>query len=313
MQRSVRCLHSLKNRAFVFVKPHAAVPSVCYEVPRFLERNRIDIVGSGEVGPQELRDGRKVDQHYASIAGVALMAPAELAKLIAGIPGASESFASKFHKSLEGLGQGQLLNVPLALQTFGLSPEELKTEFNAVCCKLAPGIYVAELHGRFVVNGFYGRLREKFVAADARIVWFLAEFDAKERPWKAFREEVIGATDPSLAKSGSLRSLLLERWKELGLTQPDKQDNAIHASASPLEALREEQGWTDSPLSSVLSAHHFGLALLEHFGVPAIEAFLENPTLRLKNGREGPAFDLLEDTDTSDAVELLLECRTIRT
>ena len=111
---------------------------------------------------------------------------------------------------------------------------------------------------RYVVNGFYLRMREPFVAPSAVVHYFVAQWpcppalaSAKSIPsstsplsWLAFREDVLGATDPAVAKIGSLRRSLHDDWKHLGLcAQPGLNTNGIHASAGPFEALVEKMNW----------------------------------------------------------------------
>ncbi|CAE7591032.1 AGM1, partial [Symbiodinium natans] len=70
-------------------------------------------------------------------------------------------------------------------------------------------------------------------------------------PWTRFRSEVIGATNPEDAVSGSLRARIRDEWNDLGLlAETNYQDNGVHASASPLEALRERQVWLGDDVTS---------------------------------------------------------------
>jgi hypothetical protein len=79
--------------------------------------------------------------------------------------------------------------------------------------------------------------------------------------------------------------------------------NGIHASAGPLEGLRERMVWLGTdPLQD-----EFGAALIEAgMSTDRLEVLLENPTVRL-NGREEPVFDLTEDMNADDAVRPLVE------
>eukprot|EP00933_Yihiella_yeosuensis_P037347 TRINITY_DN31246_c0_g1_i1.p1 TRINITY_DN31246_c0_g1~~TRINITY_DN31246_c0_g1_i1.p1 ORF type:complete len:320 (+),score=46.74 TRINITY_DN31246_c0_g1_i1:32-961(+) len=300
MFRSAIHRRHLLNRAFIFVKPHAVVPKICEEIPRLLLRHDVHVDSSGHVESAPLRDGHLIDRHYSSISHAARLPPETLAEMLSNSQAFVEAFgqsSAQFHAA------GRLLNAQMALDTLRVEAEEMKTRFNALCFKAMPGIYVAELDGYIVVNGFYARLREKFTAPGAEVAWFIAEFRAKDLPWKRFREEVIGATDPSLATKGSLRAELLERGvKELGLKKPlDKQDNAVHASAGPLESLAELRTWLDRDISM----EPLGKVLIEAIGEDRAQALLENPTLKLSDGRTGRAFDLFEDADAQHVFEVL--------
>ena len=83
-------------------------------------------------------------------------------------------------------------------------------------------------------------MREKFVAPGVKVSWMVAEFDEAAVPWSKFRTDIVGATDPTAATKGSLRNKILEEWKALGLPfEPSTADNGVHASAGPVEGMRE--------------------------------------------------------------------------
>ena len=56
------------NRAFVFVKPNAVVPTAISLVINSLEDVGITIVEQGELGAKEIDEGRLIDSHYGAIA-----------------------------------------------------------------------------------------------------------------------------------------------------------------------------------------------------------------------------------------------------
>ncbi len=71
---------------------------------------------------------------------------------------------------------------------------------------------------------------------------------------------MIGATDPSVAQEGSLRSVIRQSWQKLGLDfEPNTADNAVHASAGPIEGLKERMTW----LGVNLEDDAFGKSLLD--------------------------------------------------
>merc|ERR1712216_525636 len=153
--------------------------------------------------------------------------------------------------------------------------------------------------GLYVLNGFYARMRDKFTSPGVIVNWFVVEFDAAQLPWKSFRGELVGATNPPDSPAGSLRGQLRDRWQELGLAdEPNYQDNGVHASAGPLEALKERFIW----LGEDPAADPFGKALLAKGA--NLESLLENPMIELK-GESGRVFDLLEDVDAAAALNLL--------
>ena len=71
-----------------------------------------------------------------------------------------------------------------------------------------------------------------------------AQWPTDTLSWKAFRDEVLGATDPKAAAAGSVRRVIYESYQSLDLPgRPNTGDNGVHASASPLEALAERANW----------------------------------------------------------------------
>ena len=96
----------------------------------------------------------------------------------------------------------------------------------------------------YVFNAFFMSMRNKFVGPNNSIHCYVVEWDPVVLSWKSFRSDLIGVTDPNVAKVGSLRNVILQKYKELGLsTKPNKGDNSIHASASPFEGFVEKLNW----------------------------------------------------------------------
>lgn len=85
------------------------------------------------------------------------------------------------------------------------------------------------------------------VNCSAKLFYYCVEWDDSTCSWNNFRSSVLGPTDPADAPADSLRGLIAARWKELGLPGPcDVGDNAVHASASPFEAMVERCNWLTS-------------------------------------------------------------------
>jgi len=115
--------------------------------------------------------------------------------------------------------------------------------------------------------------------------------------WKDFRSLVIGATNPEKAAPGSLRRLLRDMYQDLDLEQqPRTAFNGIHASAGPIEGLREFQVWLDREPAE----HELGAAFLKKGMSPGeLDALMENASARFQ-GTEGPGFDITEDADSRE-------------
>lgn len=67
-----------KNRAFVFVKPHAAVDAVVDLVREKLKAQSVEIKSEGSIGNEAIDEKKLIDKHYGAIAAKAsLLTPAE--------------------------------------------------------------------------------------------------------------------------------------------------------------------------------------------------------------------------------------------
>ena len=192
----------------------------------------------------------------------------------------------------------------------------------------------------YVFNAFFMSMRNKFVGPNNSIHCYVVEWDPVVLNWKSFRRDLIGVTDPNVAKVGSLRNVILQKYKELGLsTKPNKGDNSIHASASPFEGFFEKLNWLQ--LKFTKGNRHgggdydeiddeFGNALLRYGGISK-ERILEwskDPQILLSSssssssekssssspsgeGKRSSIFDTLEDMDVMDCYNRLVELNEI--
>ena len=117
--------------------------------------------------------------------------------------------------------------------------------------------------------------------------------------WSDFRANFIGPTNPELGPETSLRGTVLKNWQSLGLpARPDGGDNGVHASAGPLEGLVERGVWLGTPFEE------------DPVGAAAIAAGVSGQWLKaaamnpptVRDVKEVPLFDLLEDMQTSEAL-----------
>jgi len=292
------------NTAFIFVKPHAVNPKIVELSKKHLGEKSIKILSEGELKSEEILSRGVIDDHYAALAASAVKThPKDLQ--------VSDDTKKKFEETFgvswaTATSDGTCLNLKQFQDQFpDLSSAEVEKRWRAgTTLKLAPGNYVSKLveENKMVINGFYGSMRDKYTTPGVKVYWMLVEFEEAKLPWKAFRGDVIGATDPTKAPPGSLRRKIYEDWKDLDLTeQPSTADNGIHASAGPVEGLRERQIW----LGSKTEEDPFGKALIaQGISGDKIQKVCLNEVIELK-GEKGPAFDLLEDMDSGAALELL--------
>lgn len=299
---------SSRNEAFMFIKPHGQVPAMRKFVLDELKAHGVEVSANGELGGVQIDREGLIDAHYAAIALYAMKTkPTDLPLEVA----TKEQFQQKYGKNWDAAcKKDEVMNLAQVMTHFKASSADIKKAFEAakgedLGMKLMPGCYVALLKGYknvFVVNGFYGEMRSHFTDPSAKVSWFAVSWDEKALSWSAFRSRVLGATDPTRAEESSIRAKILAQRGALGLTfTPNTGTNCVHASASPLEALNERLIW----LRSNLVEDSFATALLRAgFTEKQIRKMLDNPTI---NGK--PLFDLVEDTNTSDCVDKLIELK----
>jgi adenylate kinase family enzyme len=291
------------NTALVFIKPHAVNERVKALVEKHLAEHHVQILADGRIDADEIKEKGIIDSHYAALAMNAVkLLPSELT---VGAEKKAE-FEGKFGIGWdEALAGGKLLNLAQFQERHpDLDANAIEQKWRAKApLKLGPGNYVGffEEEGEYVVNAFYSQMREKYIKAGVSVVWFTVQFAEAKLSWKRFRASVIGATDPTKAEAGSLRRKILEEWSELGLpAEPNTGDNGVHASAGPIEGLRERMTW----LGRKLEEDALGQSMLSA-GVKrdVLEMWCSNHVSEI-DGNKGPAFDLLEDKDTSEVTRL---------
>lgn len=295
------------NTALVFIKPHAVNDKVVGLAKEFLTSKGCRISREGVLTAEEIRERGIIDDHYAALAANAVkLNPSEL---IVGDKNKA-AFKEAFGKEWEvAAADGTtVLNLADFRARFpDMSVLEIEKRWRAgKTVKLAPGTYVSLLDEEniMVVNGFYGSMREKFVAPGVIVSWMVAEFDEATLSWSKFRTDVIGATDPTAAAEGSLRRKIMEEWEALGLAfQPSTADNSVHASAGPVEGMRERIIW----LSTTVEADPFGKQMLAA-GVKAelIDKLCANEVIKVGD-KSGPSFDVFEECDSGAALNDILK------
>jgi nucleoside diphosphate kinase len=300
---------SLKNSAFVFVKPHANTEATRAMVKEGLQAAGLTILSECELGGQEIDEKKLIDNHYYAIASKAtILKPNQL-----NVPNAP--FEAQFGLSWEAaLATGNVFNALDACKELGLTAMEMDqqwaiTKKNKKLVKLGGGFYcgLVEVAGKtplYVFNGFFMEMRSKFTDPSVSIHCYVVEWDAASLAWKDFRGQLLGPTDPAEAPAGSLRGKIAAQWESLGLkAAPNVGDNGVHASASPFEGLAERLNWC----GATLEADSFGSALLAA-GIPAetIKAWSVDPQVKVDAaGKMGSVFDSLEDSDASECLDKL--------
>ena len=292
----------LRNSALVFVKPHAATDACEAFVREHLTAAGVSIVDSGVKDAAEIKSAKLIDQHYGSLARIAMeLQPVDVDLSEAALAAFQDTYGIDWNTALESAMRNDEAMAKLGVDGLALEPMWR----GGVQCKLAPGTYVSRLKGEsvYTLNGFYPAMRQAYVQDGAEVRYLVCEWDEAELSWKGFRREVIGATNPADAVPGSARAELLAKWDKLGLpSEPSYGNNGVHASAGPLEGLKERCVWAGGSLET----DTFAAALLSDANVPraTLDSWLEdNPVVTL-GGQTDKIFDLTEEMGTAAVIAL---------
>jgi len=299
----------VQNSAFVFIKPHANTEKGREVAKSFFESKGIKVLKEGLITGKEIDEKQLIDNHYYAIASKAtILKPSQL-----NVP--KKMFADKFGKDWdETLAAGLIVNAKDACEKLSIDSEELNTHWAkskkaGKLVKFGGGFYcglVDSLEGKdplYVMNGFFMSMRSNYVVESASIYYFVVQWDPKELAWEDFRGSVLGPTDPVTAPEDSLRGMFYKNWESYGLSSiPNVGDNAVHASASPFEALAEKMNWVGMKAEE----DEFGAALLKFMDKNTLSEWSKDAQVTY-----GPVsikksvFDSVEDTDAAQCLALL--------
>ena len=203
---------SLKNSAFVFVKPHANTEATQKMVREKLTGKGIEILSECDIDGTTIDEKKLIDQHYYAIASKATILAADK------IPVPEDKFESTFgEKWGDVLKEGRAANAMQACEKFGCDAEELDAAWQtAKVVKFGGGFYcgsvsVKEQAPLYVFNAFFMVMRSKFVGDGVSIHCYEVQWDSKELSWEAFRGELLGPTDPKECPEGSIRKAILDK------------------------------------------------------------------------------------------------------
>lgn len=283
-------MQSIPNSALVYLKPLSNNNATQLLVQDWLKSKGFRITFEAEINGEKILHTGLFDKQYVKMSEFAILASPS--KLVL----SSEIFL-KFHKKFgitwtDALRKGIIMNALDSAGYLELDHEELANVWNESCnqgklLKLDRGIYLTlidTVDGKapiFCINGFYMAMRNSFVSSEACIHVFIVEWEEVLMNWKAFRYQVIGQTDPKLARSDSLRGILFAHWEELGLSfPPDIMNNGIHASSSAFEAMVEKSNWLQRSVSTDILCEN-----LVNLGIPysVVKKWCKNPTLKGKS------------------------------
>ncbi|CAE8586118.1 unnamed protein product [Polarella glacialis] len=291
------------NTSFMLLKPHANTAEAQKLVRQELLKRELKLLKEGEITAEEIHQRRIIDVHYGSMAAKALdISPPDLVVQPKGQKAFEDCFGLAWKLALE---KDLVCNASEAMERLGFSSQELDRRWTPLQIgtdkvKFGGGFYCGYIEGLYVINGFYCSMRSQYTETGTSVHWYEVQWPVKTMSWASFRSEVLGDTDPARASQSSLRGIMHGCWEELGLQRkPHVGENAVHASASPFEALLERENW----LGVEVSKDHFGEMLLEAgISRDVITSWSSDPTVE-HDGRSQSLFDLLENMDSERCLE----------
>jgi len=279
--------------------PGAKFDTILPAVLDILSKNSVELGGISVLSGDYLQDTNIMTQHYGVIASISQNGESAISAV------AKQALSEKFadFPGAEVLGGLQFLKRFPEFNAYSLCV----LNDNLGTTRLAGGTYAMKVKvmGKpfIVLNPFSPYQLVPYTSSGHSIVVF--EILSKE-PWAKLRSSVCGVTDPKDAEEGSIRKTLLNNKGDYGLKEVDKSANGVHMSAGPLEGMVELQRFFKLEASETV----FGQALAKAgFTDANIAALAANPTLDV-DGKKVSAFDLTEEKDVTEAVELLSKVKS---
>ncbi len=231
------------NQAVIFTKPthHLRVDLSPENLDRrlrcFFEPKGFRFVVSKKVTGAELQARDVIRQHYL------MYSTASCAETVCVSEEAKERFNAFFGATWrDELAGGRIISTPELLKRPDVDVQQLFYDWKELCCrkktvKLQAGFVMGfdENLGVYIIDAFYPLLEAIFYHQKTVLHYHVVEFDAEQTSWSAFRQNILGTTNASIAAPESFRG---ELYHETPVECPNR-DNYVHGSAGPLEGLVE--------------------------------------------------------------------------
>lgn len=297
---------SARNQFCLFLKPEATsadtgvnVHAVIELVLERLAAFEVEVGAARIVSGTYLAEHAIMDQHYGVINRISKQGEAVISD------SARETLQHECAADLEAgakvLGGHQFLGIETDVSPYSLSI----MNDNIGTTKLGGGCYALRLdvfgQKYVLLNPFHPYQLVPFTRPENALIVLECRSDTA---WADLRGKLTGTTNPATAEAGSIRRALLEDQARYGLKAVNQGSNGVHLSAGPLEGMVElqrffsERGkgeclpWCDLAFGAHLAANGHS--------DEGIDALAANGDV---NGT--PAFDLTEEMDAKQALEVL--------
>jgi len=313
--------HSMDS-SFVYVKPDFNCKLI-RDLTRSTILNAI-MSGNGRIAEElvilaeDIENGNLIDAHYQATAQNAMLTSVKKMNI------STSDFRSAFEEDIDAvIKESRIFNAAEALTECNCTPEQLDEAWREAenfipstkkVIKFRKGLYCANIQINqkyvYVINGFYMALRKKYTLQNQSMYAFVIHWDSSLLPWNEFQTKVIGAKNPADAQCGSIRKIVHDKYEEFGLaSKPDRNNNAVHASASPLQGLIERCNW----LPREVRDDEYGQILLRK-GIPEpiILSWFKNSRVNHPSSQPGEAmqsreiFDIVKGMNTGECTKSLL-------
>jgi len=297
-----------KNEFLFFIKPEILVKSDKIQLDKILEliETKIEAFGFNIhnvkiLSANYLDQHNIIAQHYGVINRISSNAVANMSE------SAKDKFKELYGKSvneLKVLGGSEFIAQYPHFNAYSLDYLWQNLENK----KLAGGTYCEPIKVDdeiiYVINGFHPRQLKQFTETGRSIVVMTLSSDIS---WTEARSNFIGATNPANANKGSLRREFLDNKESLGLAEVSQGVNGVHLSAGPVEALielkRYNSNFANKSEVKDFTDYSFGKTLESNFN-GQFNDIVSNINVTV-NGKAISIFDLTEEKDSEEAIELL--------
>jgi hypothetical protein len=135
----------------------------------------------------------------------------------------------------------------------------------------------------FIVNGFYGYMRDQYTSIGSFVEYYALEWDSVELSFKSFHNDVVGNREPERAYGASIRGHFYNNYKHYGIEEKDKPsvlNNVVHASSSAFDGMFERLLWIKGSLlfTDLVGSKLLALRVNSQF----IKHWLTNPVVEKK-------------------------------
>ncbi len=287
-----------KNQFVAFFKPETFLDKAPEQIEKILnmvfdkfEEYGVDITGSAHFPGPALGEFSIMDRHYGVINRLSKSASKVL----------SSEEKELVLKTL-GIkdGKRKILGGHEAYPNSGMNVFEFdKYWLTSPSTKIRSGFYVREMQIAsekiVVVNGFHPNQLEHYTGAGRELIIMIG---ATNTSWQTFRQDMLGETFPDKAKPESIRGTLYKNPKEYGFEKVGIDNNVLHISAGPTEALFEMDNFLNNAFGIDILTNGANLSsklITEGFGPNEIKELITMKEIH----------DELEHKDTSYAVKFL--------